>query len=74
VRIWIGLATSFFTILSMFLAGRKDWRAWAVGLGNQVLWLGLIVESENWGLLPLTVVLSVIYFKNLVAWRREAQA
>lgn len=68
----LSLLTSVGTITVMWLAGRKDWRAWVLGLANQVLWVTLIVVSGLWGLMPLSVAITFIYSKNLIAWRREA--
>lgn len=70
----IQLATSALTFLGMWLAGRKDWRGWAVGLANQVLWLAVIVTTDAWGILPLSVGLTVIYARNLARWRRDERA
>jgi hypothetical protein len=60
------------TLWGMWLAGSKDWRGWAVGLGNQTLWLAFIIAFGAWGLLPLSAALVVIYTRNLLAWRSEA--
>ncbi len=65
------IVTAVLTLLGMWLAGSKRWEGWAVGLLNQVLWLWFIVLFEAWGLLILTVALTVIYTRNLIAWRRE---
>jgi len=51
---WLPFVLSGVTILAMWLAGRKDKRAWAIGLANQVLWLGFIWHTQSWGLLVLT--------------------
>jgi hypothetical protein len=68
----ISVVTSLVTLFGMWLVGRKDWRGWAIGLCNQVLWLWLIIDTRAWGLLILTVALVVIYTKALVSWRAEA--
>lgn len=73
MRQGIALATSVFTLFGMWLAGNKDWRGWAVGLANQVLWFIFIFAFEAWGLLPLSVALTITYTRNLLRWRREAQ-
>jgi hypothetical protein len=67
----VALLTSGFTLWGMWLAGNKDWKGWAVGLGNQALWLVFIVAFGAWGLLPLSLALIVTYTRNLVRWRRE---
>ncbi len=63
--------TSAVTLWAMWAIGRRHWWGWAVGLGNQVLWVALAIVFKTWGLLPLTASLIVVYTKNLVVWRRE---
>lgn len=60
---------SAITIWMTLLAGNKHKSAWVVGLINQALWLVWIIASETWGLLPLTVALSIVYVRNYVKWR-----
>lgn len=67
----ISIATSLVTLLGMWLVSRKDWRGWAVGLANQVLWLWLIIDTHSWGLLILMASLIFVYTKALIAWRRD---
>lgn len=62
------------TVIGIEMTGRKMWQGWAVGLGNQAFWLLLIFTRELWGLLPLTIVLTVLYAKYLVKWYREGKA
>jgi hypothetical protein len=71
---WLPFVLSGVTILAMWLAGKKDKRAWAIGLANQVLWLAFIVHTQSWGLLVLTGALIWIYARNYLRWAREAQA
>jgi hypothetical protein len=59
------------TILSMWLAGRKDKRAWALGLANQTLWLVFIWQTQSWGLLVLAGALICIYSRNYLRWRKD---
>ena len=67
------ILTSLVTLFGMWLVGRKDWRGWAVGLANQLLWLVLIIQTRAWGLLLLTASLSFLYARSLIAWRRDAR-
>lgn len=69
---WLPFVLSGITILAMWLAGRKDKRAWAVGLANQALWLAFIWHTQSWGLLVLTGALIWIYSRNYLRWARES--
>lgn len=71
MRQLIALATSVLTLVGMWLAGSKRWEGWLVGLCNQGLWLAFIVAFSAWGLLPLSVALTVVYSRNLLRWRRQ---
>lgn len=68
----LAFATSTMTLTGMWLAGSHRWQGWAVGLGNQALWLATIVAFDVWGLLPLSLALTVVYSRNLLRWRSEA--
>lgn len=65
----IALATSVVTLWGMWLAGSHRWEGWALGLGNQVLWLVFIIAFGAWGLLPLNAALVFVYSRNLIKWR-----
>ena len=67
-------ATGCMTLVAMWLAGSRRALGWAVGLANQGLWLAFIVSFEAWGLLPLTVALTVVYARNLHRWRTTTPA
>lgn len=72
MRQLIPLATGLVTLYAMYVIGNHKWWGWLVGLGNQILWIALIVVFKTWALAPLTVSLIVIYTRNLVQWRRMA--
>lgn len=65
------LIASCVTVYNMYLAGNKDHRAWVLGIFNQFIWLAFIVSFGAWGLLPLTMVLTVMYARNLRKWKFE---
>ena len=63
------LTTSGLTLLTMWaLAEKKRW-GFKVGLLNQVCWLSITVMEGVWGLLPLTVAITWIYWKGLRKWK-----
>lgn len=59
---------SVITIWMTLLAGNKHPKAWLVGIFNQALWLGWIVSSETWGLIPMNIALWVVYVRNHFKW------
>jgi hypothetical protein len=59
---------SVITIWMTVLAGNKHPTAWLVGLANQALWLGWIVASSAWGLLPMNIALWIVYGRNHWKW------
>jgi len=61
------------TVLGMELTMRKLWYGWLVGLLNQGLWGIFIYQKQAWGLIPLSVVLTVQYTRGMVRWYREAK-
>ena len=63
---------SAITIWTMFLAGEKHKKTWALGLTNQALWLAWIVAIGAWGLLPMNLALWVVYGRNHFKWNRPA--
>lgn len=62
---------SAITIYMNVLAGNKRSGAWAIGLGNQALWLLWIVLTGTWGLLPMNIALWIVYARNLRKWSGE---
>lgn len=67
------LLTGILTICSVELLARKRWHGWLLGLLNQPCWLWVIYSKGAWGLLPLTLWLTVRYTFALIRWRREAR-
>jgi hypothetical protein len=65
-RQMLSLITAVLTLWGMWLAGNKRSAGWIVGLVNQVFWLATIIAFGVWGLLPLTVALTVVYSRNLL--------
>jgi len=64
---------SALTVVTMTLAGNKNPLAWWLGIGSQVVWLYFDWTVGAWGLMPLSVVLTAIYGRNLRKWQRETK-
>ena len=70
IRIYLPWLLSAITIYMTILAGNKTRWAWAIGLGNQALWLTWIISAQAWGLLPMTAALCIVYGRNHMKWTR----
>jgi hypothetical protein len=60
------------TVLNMWLAGNKNPWAWRLGIGSQALWLYFDYTVQAWGLMPLAIILTWVYLRNLRRWTAEA--
>jgi hypothetical protein len=65
---------SAITIWMTVLAGNKHPSAWLIGLINQALWLGWIVASSAWGLLPMNIALWIVCGRNHFKWNAPKAA
>ena len=76
-RLWrwcwrLDTVTGLVTLVAMELLARKSPAGWALGLAGQSLWFLLIYRRALWGLLPLTVALTVLYAAALYRWTHGA--
>ncbi len=74
MKIALQLITSLLTIYSVYLAGNGDQRFNWVGLGNQVLWVVVILGTGAYGLLVLTAAMTVTYTRNIIKNRKSLLA
>lgn len=65
---WILAAVGIF---GLWLAGRKDYRGWFVGLGAQILWIAYALVTKQYGFIASALAYGWIYAKNGRAWLRE---
>lgn len=71
LRHGIPLLLSANTIVLMWLVGNRSTLGWLLGVVGQALWFVFIFAWQVWGLLPLATVLTVVYARNLLKWRKE---
>lgn len=57
-----------------WLAGRKVWWAWYVGIAGQFLWLAYSLLTAQVGFLVGVVAYGFVYVRNAIAWTREHRA
>lgn len=58
----------------MWLTGNKSPSAWSLGLFNQILWASLMIHAKLWGLLPISIFLTITYIRNYFKWKKEIKA
>lgn len=59
-------------VSGLYLAGRRSWIGWAVGLAAQALWLTYGLMSGQYGFIASAFAYGSVYTMNLRKWRREA--
>lgn len=59
---------SVISLLTVYLIGEKNINGWIVGLFGQVLWISWEIYTKNWGLMPMTIVMTYLYIKSLNTW------
>lgn len=69
---WWSLLLTAVGVFGLYMAGRKVWWAWLIGLGAQVLWLSYAVSTQQYGFIVSAVAYGWVYGKNALAWRRAA--
>lgn len=68
VILYLPYLLSIITIVQMVLTGSKHPKAWALALANQACWLGWILASATWGLLPMNAALWFVCWRNHRLW------
>ncbi|MFY0682603.1 MAG: hypothetical protein JXR13_18670 [Thalassovita sp.] len=56
------------TILLTVLAGNKHRHTWVTGILSQSVWLAWICLTGEWGFLPMSGFLIVLYARNHLKW------
>ena len=58
-------------IFGLWLAGRKNYLGWFVGLAAQVLWLAYALVTVQYGFILSAFAYGWVYAKNGLSWMRE---
>jgi hypothetical protein len=58
-------------ILGIYLAGRRSWVGWAVGVGAQALWIVYALVTAQPGFIVSALAYAVVYGRNWWKWARE---
>ena len=70
-KFFIELAASFAAIATVWIYGNRSRNAPIVGIFNQMIWWGLTISQEMWGLLPLNIIMLIVHVRNYVRMRKE---
>lgn len=60
-------------IFGLYIAGRRLWWGWLVGLGAQVLWIVYAIATRQWGFILSALAYGWVYGRNALRWQREAR-
>lgn len=58
-------------VAGIWLAGRKSYWGWALGLAMQILWFTYAIVTTQYGFILSALAYRCIYAINLRKWRRE---
>lgn len=70
---WWSWALTLIGATGWWLAGRRLWQGWAVGLAVQFLWLAYALVTRQYGFILAALLYGSIALGNLRRWRREAR-
>lgn len=60
-------------VACFWLAGRKVWWAWYIGLAGQITWAAYSIVTQQWGFMVGVVLYTFVYSKNAYAWTRDRE-
>jgi nicotinamide riboside transporter PnuC len=58
-------------LLMLYLAGRKVWWAWLIGLVSEVMWFSYSITTKQYGFIVGSVPYTWVYARNAWHWRRD---
>jgi hypothetical protein len=64
---WSGPLAGF-GLIGLYLAGRKSYWGWVVGLADEVLWIIYAVHTGQWSFCVSALAYAWVYGRNLRAW------
>jgi hypothetical protein len=67
--IW-SLILAIVGITGLYLAGKKLWAGWAIGVGAQFLWIIYAVVTSQWGFIVSALAYGWVYTTNWLKWMR----
>jgi nicotinamide riboside transporter PnuC len=58
-------------ITGLVAVGRHKWWGFAIGLGNEVLWIYFAITRQEYGLILGAVMYGAVNTMNMIRWRRN---
>lgn len=65
---WSWILT-FIGVSGLYLAGKKLWWAWLIGLFAQILWLSYAIATKQYGFIISAFAYGWVYAKNARSWK-----
>ena len=69
---WWSVLLASFGVVGLYLAGRRSWWGWALGLVDEALWIVYAVLTRQWAFCLSALAYGWVYSRNLRAWRTDA--
>lgn len=70
--IW-SIVLAIIGITGLFIAGKKNYWGWAIGVFAQTLWIAYALSTHQYGFLATAVAYTWVYSKNFLQWRKDSQ-
>jgi nicotinamide riboside transporter PnuC len=58
-------------ITGLVAVGRHKWWGFAIGLGNEMLWIYFAITRQEYGLILGAVMYGAVNTMNMIRWRRN---
>lgn len=65
----LGAVLSIWGALGMYIAGKGQWKGWAMGLAAQPIWLAFAFAVDSWPLAFSPLLYGTVYARNLWRWK-----
>lgn len=65
------VSLTIISITTMYVAGRKRWEGWALGLAGQLVWITYALVTIQYAFVASAILHGTVYGINLRRWRNE---
>ncbi len=72
ILVYLPWLMSCVNLMCTFLDGKKYRYSPLIKAINQINWFTWIYLSQNWGFMPLTIVVTVLYIRNHFLWTKKS--